>query len=340
MGKFLMKMEQKYGRYALDNLPLLLVGCSAVGTLLQVVLPGIVEYLYLNPYLVLHGQVWRLFTWVLVPDYVISASAGAQVMLDILLYVFILYCYYILGCNLQFAMGKFRFNLYIFSGLLFTVIGSFILYGVGTLQFAEIIDYLGANGAEDVFTIYGSTVIDGESVVLPAYWFRQVSTSEIKMSMLLAIAAIYPDAVFRINFLIPIKAKWLGIFYAAIMIYSFLMGDISSRIMLVSSLLNFIVFFFATRDYRRVSPMEQKRKMEYRKKVRQAQTVGNVTNHQGRTVLTRHKCSICGRTELDDETLEFRYCSKCEGNFEYCSDHLYTHEHVRRIIPGGTVQRP
>ena len=59
--------------------------------------------------------------------------------------------------------------------------------------------------------------------------------------------------------------------------------------------------------------------------------MGNETTYQGRSVITRHKCAICGRTELDDENLEFRYCSKCEGNFEYCMDHLYTHEHVRRV---------
>lgn len=328
-----MKMEQRYGKYALDNLPFLLVACSAIGYVLQMILPGVVEYLYLNPYLVLHGQIWRLFTWVLVPD----AGFGSGVY-GIFMMAFVLYCYYMLGCNLQFAMGKFRFNLYIFSGLLFTMIGSFVLYGIGTVQFAKVIEYLGAEGAKDVFTIYGSTVLDGKTVLLPAYWFRQVSTSEIKMSMLLAIAAIYPDAVFRINFLIPIKAKWLGIFYAALMAYSFLMGDISGRIMLVSSLLNFIVFFFATRDYRRISPREQKRKMEYRQKVRQAQQAGNTATFQGRTVITRHKCAICGRTELDDETLEFRYCSKCEGNYEYCSEHLYTHEHVRRIVPGQEIK--
>ena len=332
MGKFLMKMEQKYGRYALDNLPLLLVACSGIGYFMQIIMPGVVEYLYLNPYLVLHGQIWRLFTWVLVPD----GGFGSGVY-GLFMMAFVLYCYYILGCNLQFAMGKFRFNLYIFSGLFFTVIGSFVLYAVGTVQFAEVIEYLGTDGAKDVFTIYGTTVVNGKTLPLPAYWFRQISTSEIKLSMLLAIAAIYPDAVFRINFLIPIKAKWLGIFYAAIMAYSFLMGDISSRIMLVSSLLNFIVFFFATRDYRRVSPKEQKRRMEYRQKVRQAQNAGNASTYQGRAVITRHKCAICGRTELDDETLEFRYCSKCEGNFEYCSEHLYTHEHVRRIVPGTSI---
>lgn len=329
MGKFLMRMEQKYGKYAPNNLPLILVACSGIGYLLQMALPGLAEYIYLNPYLVLHGEIWRLFTWVLVPDGGFGGGAGGMFMM-----AFVLYCYYILGSNLQFAMGKFRFSLYIFSGLLFTVIGSFVLYGVTSMQFAQVIEYFGENGANDVFTIYGTVVLDGQTVMLPSYWFRQISTSEIKLSMLLAIAAIYPDAVFRINFLIPIKAKWLGIFYAGIMIYSFLMGDISTRILLVSSLLNFIVFFFATRDYRRISPKEQMRKMEYRQKVRQAKQAGNAATYQGKSVITRHKCAICGRTELDDENLEFRYCSKCEGNYEYCSEHLYTHEHVRRIVPG------
>jgi len=333
MGKLLMRMEQKYGKYALDNLPLLLVACSAVGYVLQIMNSAIVEYLYLNPYLVLKGQIWRLFTWVLVPDGGYGSGVGGLIMM-----AFVLYCYYILGCNLQFAMGKFRYNLYIFSGLLFTVIGSFVLYGVALFQFADVIEYLGEGGAQDVFTMYGTVTIDGTPALLPTYWFRQVSTDYIKMSMLLAIAAIYPDAVFRINFLIPIKAKYLGIFYAVMVAYSAVMGDISNRIIIVASLLNFILFFFATRDYRRISPKEQKRKMEYRQKVRQAQQAGNTATHQGRTVITRHKCSICGRTELDDENLEFRFCSKCEGNFEYCTDHLYTHEHVRRIVPGGTIK--
>ena len=122
MGKFLMKMEQKYGRYAVDNLPLWLVAFSGIGYILQMVVPGLVEYLYLNPYLVLHGQIWRLFTWVLVPDGGFGYGLSGMLMM-----AFVLYCYYILGCNLQFAMGKFRYNLFIFSGMFFTVVGCFIL---------------------------------------------------------------------------------------------------------------------------------------------------------------------------------------------------------------------
>ena len=46
----------------------------------------------------------------------------------------------------------------------------------------------------------------------------------------------------------------------------------------------------------------------------------------------RHRCAVCGRTELDDDTLDFRFCSKCEGNYEYCSDHLFTHQHVKKHV--------
>ena len=45
--------------------------------------------------------------------------------------------------------------------------------------------------------------------------------------------------------------------------------------------------------------------------------------------ITKHKCAICGRTERDGDDLEFRFCSKCNGNYEYCNEHLFTHEHVK-----------
>ena len=42
-----------------------------------------------------------------------------------------------------------------------------------------------------------------------------------------------------------------------------------------------------------------------------------------------NKCAICGKTEASHADLEFRFCSKCNGNYEYCQDHLFTHEHVK-----------
>ena len=45
--------------------------------------------------------------------------------------------------------------------------------------------------------------------------------------------------------------------------------------------------------------------------------------------ITRHKCAICGRTENDGDNLVFRFCTKCNGNYEYCNEHIYTHEHIK-----------
>ncbi len=328
MGKWLYKMEYKYGKYAIRNLPMVLIICYAVGYLLELVAPNIMNYFYLNPYLILHGQIWRLFTWILIPPE--SLSMFTLIML---------YCYYSLGLSLEQTWGTFRYNVYIFSGMLFTILGSFVLYAISNVQFADVMEYFGENGAEYVFTMYKMVEIEGKMVAFPAVGFRQFSTYYINMSILLAFAATYPDIQFLFMFLIPIKAKVIGIIDVVLLAYSFLMGDLSTKIVIVASLLNFILFFFSTRNYSRISPSEYKRKADFHKKMRQAQKAGNATTYQGRNVITRHKCAICGRTELDDETLEFRFCSKCEGNYEYCMDHLYTHEHVKRIVPSGTDEK-
>ena len=42
----------------------------------------------------------------------------------------------------------------------------------------------------------------------------------------------------------------------------------------------------------------------------------------------RHRCRVCGKTELSDPRADFRYCSKCAGNQCYCADHIFNHQHV------------
>jgi len=327
MGKFWYKMEYKYGKYAIRNLPLILIICYGIGYVIELTMPELAGFLTLNPYYILKGQIWRLVSWVLIPPESFS-----------FLTIIVLYFYYSIGKDLENTWGAFRFNVYMISGVLFTILGSFVLYGIAKVQFADVIE---AYGAETVFTNMATVSRLTESgavehVLLPAVWFAGISTYYINLALLLAFAATYPDVRFYLMGLLPIRAKILGILYGVMVAYEFILGTMASRIIILASLLNFIIFFFTTRGYARVSPSEIKRKQEYKKKVREAKRMGNETTYQGRTVITRHKCAICGRTELDDENLEFRYCSKCEGNYEYCSDHLYTHEHVRKIVPGKT----
>ncbi len=63
------------------------------------------------------------------------------------------------------------------------------------------------------------------------------------------------------------------------------------------------------------------------KAVNNAHQPGKVVYPFGNGNVSRHKCCVCGRTEEDDAELEFRFCTGCNGNYEYCSDHIYTHEH-------------
>ena len=120
--------EKKFGKYAIKNLSLTLIMCYAAGYLIEMVLPGLFYFLTLNPYAIIHGQVWRLVTWILIPP---DSSNLFFVLL-------MLYFYYSLGTSLERTWGTYRYNVYIFSGMLFTIIGSFLMMGYCYLVRPEI----------------------------------------------------------------------------------------------------------------------------------------------------------------------------------------------------------
>lgn len=275
--KFLNKMERKYGRYAVHNLPAIIIALYVAGYIMQQFQPRILSYLTLEPYYILHGQVWRLLTWVLVPPSSLD-----------LFTIIMLFFYYSIGKALERTWGAFRFNVYIFSGILFTVLGSFLLYFI-----------LGGN-------------------VSFGYLF---STYYINMSIFLAFALSYPDMQVLLYFFIPIKMKWMGILYGVFVVFEFFSSTWVGKVAIIASLLNFLIYFLSGLNLRRVSPKEIHRKQEFRRNVAQAQPKAGAP---------LHRCAVCGRTELDGDNLEFRYCSKCDGDYEYCQDHLFTHEHIHR----------
>ena len=85
----------------------------------------------------------------------------------------------------------------------------------------------------------------------------------------------------------------------------------------IFSLLNLFLFFRMSKI--RLSKKQRKTQHEFRKQM--------ASVPKSPVSGARHKCAICGRTELDDPNLTFRFCSKCTGNKEYCQDHLFTHTH-------------
>lgn len=288
------KLERKFGKYAIPNLMYYIIILYGVGWVLQVFAGGFYEaYLSLDPTMILRGQVWRLVTFLVYPP-----------STNVFYFLLGMYLYYAIGRTLEYQWGSFRFNLYFFTGVLLHIVAAFVCCYVFRANLG---------------------------VMFGTYYLN--------MSLFFAYAATYPDATFLLFFIIPIKAKWLGIingiyfgltiiagFFTKYLSMSMIMGLAQAGIiahpaysvMALVSLGNFLLFFFGMRSMRRYSP-----KAVYRRK-RYAQSV-----QKGQRSVSTHKCAICGRTEKDGDHLEFRYCSKCNGNYEYCQDHLFSHEHVK-----------
>ena len=283
--------ERKFGKYAIKNLSFILVLCYAVGYFFELIDRSntLGYYLTLNPYAILHGQIWRLVTWILIPP-----SSGG-----IFFTLIMLYFYCSIGTTLERTWGTYRYNVYIFGGMLFTIAGSFLLMGYCYLFQAEQI----ALYTPEVFFSAVSTVF---------------STYYINMSIFLGFAATFPDAQVLLMFIIPIKVKWLGIIYGVMLVYEFLIYNVYNKFAILASLLNFIVFFLTSRNMMHLNPKQIHRRQEFKRDIRK------------NTGITKHKCAICGRTEVDSPNMQFRFCSKCDGNYEYCEEHLYTHTHIKR----------
>ena len=147
--------------------------------------------------------------------------------------------YYSLGNTLESYWGAFRYNVYIFSGILFTVIGAFIV-----------------NGLIGGITGFGSLY----------------STYYINMSIFLACASIMPDYQLLLYGIIPIKMKWLAILDVVLLAVDAVQGGLIIRIVIIASLLNFIIFFFCNRNLRGHSPKQAARRKKFQKQISRPQS--------------------------------------------------------------------
>lgn len=279
MSNFLDNMERKFGKHPIHNLMLYVCVMYVIGLIVDLVNPMFFSaYLSLDPEAILHGQIWRLVTFLIEPPDT-----------NVFFFIFTLYLYYILGMSLERTWGAFRFNLYYFSGVIFTIIGAFVAY-----------------------------FVTGQVYTVSSYY--------INMSIFFAFAMEYPDMELLFMFLIPIKIKWLAYLDGIFFLIDFIMGTAGTRIAIVMAMLNFVIYFLTVinpaQKYR-----QRKRRNAYRKAVHRPDGSGQPRRTQNGQII--HRCAVCGRTNITNPELEFRFCSKCNGNYEYCQDHLFTHEHVK-----------
>lgn len=293
------KLERRFGRFAIPRLMYYITGLYGIGIVIFLINPLFYyQYLSLNMEMILKGQIWRLVTFLICPP-----SSG------IFFNLIAMYLYYSLGMTLENIWGTFRFNLYFFMGILGEYLAALIVY----LVFDDV-------------------------VILTTFYLNE--------TMFLAFSATFPDQVFYFFGILPIRAKWFALFIGIQYAYDFIRGGAETKICIALSLLNFIIFFLMSRNLSRYSPKEVERRAKFRRAVRQGEELHGepkkkffggkeekkpadiVKMHPRDSRKPLHRCAVCGRTELDDPNLEFRYCSKCAGNMEYCMDHLYTHRHV------------
>lgn len=310
---FMNKLERKFGKYAIPNITWYMILCYAAGYVLQFIgsmnpdSTDILSYLTLNPYAIVRGQIWRLVTWIIVPPDSLS-----------LLTLVSLYFYYCIGRSLEAVWGTFRYNVFLLSGMIFTIVGAFLLFVYyAVIQPEAAVEMMSVG----FFNMHSSTAL----AALFEMFSYMFSTYNICMSLFFAYAITFPELQVYLMMILPIKVKVLSVIYVILIVVQCMScwGTMFFLPMIVSNVaafLNVIIFFVTTRKSFR-TPKQIKRQATYKRQVNKVAS------------LTKHRCAICGRTEVDSPELTFRFCSKCEGNYEYCEEHLYTHKHV--TAPGN-----
>lgn len=131
-------------------------------------------------------------------------------------------------------------------------------------------------------------------------------------SVFLAFAWLYPDFELLLFFILPVKIKYFAWLTWLFFAFGFFSGTAVTRLALVASVSNFLLFFGA--DI--VSYLRYRHRRTH-----------HALKAIGRKDAAFHECVVCGVTDLSDRNMEFRYCADCDGDFEYCADHLRDHEH-------------
>ena len=208
---------------------------------------------------------------------------------NILLIAISLFCYYTLGSIMERSWGTFRFNLFYFTGMLMMDIYCMIFGGYASVTY-------------------------------------------LNMSLFLGYATMFPDAGFLLFFIIPIKAWIFALIDLAIVFLDLFTLSFPSNLFSIISLANYFLFFGS--DVVNLLPMSWRLKLRKKmgKPVPRPKVI-QFTQQEKPKAAPRpdynHRCTVCGRTDVSHPDLEFRYCSKCNGFYCYCEDHISNHVHIQ-----------
>lgn len=205
-----------------------------------------------------------------------------------------LFCYYSLGRAMESIWGTLRFNMFYLTGVVMM----------------------------DVYCmLFGG----------------QASVTYLNLSLFLSYATLFPDAQFLLFFIIPVKAWIFALFDLAIVVLDLVSYPFPYNFFSVISLANYFLFFGS--DVLNIIPLAWRlkaRRLFKQQPVQQkkATIIRFDTHSQGADkpapkAAYTHRCTVCGRTDISHPNLEFRYCSRCQGYYCYCEDHISNHTHIQ-----------
>ena len=204
-----------------------------------------------------------------------------------------LLCYYSLGQAMENIWGTFRFNLFYLSGVVMMDIYCMIF-----------------GGYADVYYL--------------------------NLSLFLSYATMFPNAQFLLFFIIPVKAWIFALLDLVLVLIGLISYPFPHNLFSVISLANYFLFF--GKDVLNVIPMSWRANAArlFRKKPKQQKAkvvpFPKAGSYEATTASVKapytHRCTVCGRTDVSNPELEFRYCSRCQGYHCYCEDHISNHTHV------------
>ena len=213
---------------------------------------------------------------------------------NLLLMAVSLFCYYSIGRAIETIWGTLRFNLFYVSGVI---------------------------------------LMDVYCMLFGGY----ASVTYLNLSLFLSYATLFPDAQFLMFFIIPVKAWIFALVDLAIVIMDLIVYPFPYNLFSVISLANYFLFF--GKDVLNVVPLSWRIKLSRlfkkqpaapkRPKVIQFDAAAYQAAKEAQKAAYTHRCTVCGRTDVSNPELEFRYCSRCKGYYCYCEDHISSHSHIQ-----------
>lgn len=181
----------------------------------------------------------------------------------------------------------------------------------------------------NLFYLMGIVLIDLYCMIFGG----RADATYLNLSLILAFCTMYPDAYFRILYIIPVKAWIIALADLALILFGVFTSPFPVNLFPVIALTNY--FLFLGKDVLNLLPLSWRMNAArlFRKNPKQAKKTGPIPFQAANTPPRQkapytHRCTVCGRTDVSNPELEFRYCSRCNGYFCYCEDHINNHTHV------------